>query len=129
MYKLKVENFSLNEPLAMHSRTIPSQLAHHVDPNVVDVEELSEAADEAGLTTEITDESPNSGTTARTGHYHIYLNSAEGTDAHTTAWTEQGNYQIPETLPAGMHSLRFELRDNMHVQVQAETILFFEVVN
>jgi hypothetical protein len=64
---------------------------------------------------------------AREGHYHVYLNDASGKDPHLTAWSNTAGYQLPANIQKGTHSLRFELRDNDHIPVGVEAILFFSV--
>lgn len=49
------------------------------------------------------------------GHYHVYLDDKTGTDEHLTAWTKSGVFKLPDDIVPGLHSLRFELRDNQHV--------------
>ena len=65
---------------------------------------------------------------ATEGHYHVYLNDAEGSDPHITSWSDTLDYELSSDIPVGTHSLRFELRDNNHVIVGAETIYFFDVI-
>ena len=65
---------------------------------------------------------------AREGHYHVYLDSASGDDPHLTSWQHNDSFELSEDISTGMHSLRFELRDNSHAPVGIETIYFFEVV-
>lgn len=67
---------------------------------------------------------------AREGHYHIYLDEATGSDAHVTNWNYTGSFTIPGGITPGIHSLRFELRDNEHTPVGtdwSEAVLFFVV--
>lgn len=67
---------------------------------------------------------------ATEGHYHLYLDEASGTDPHITAWSYEGEYQLPDDISPGTHSLRFELRDNNHTRIGtagAEAVIFFEV--
>lgn len=67
---------------------------------------------------------------AREGHYHIYLDEATGSDAHITNWNYTGSFTIPGGITPGIHSLRFELRDNEHTPVGtdwSEAVLFFVV--
>lgn len=48
------------------------------------------------------------------GHYHVYLDDADGDDEHVTAWTHSVDYTLPEDLTEGAHTLRVNLRDNGH---------------
>ena len=66
---------------------------------------------------------------ARQGHMHIYLNDAAGSDPHITAWVSDVPIELPADLPAGMHSLRIELRDDNHVIVDngLDEFFFFEI--
>ncbi len=67
---------------------------------------------------------------ANLGHYHVYLDDASGTDPHLTAWTYEGEFQLPDELSPGTHSLRFELRDSYHTPLSvagSEAVLFFKV--
>ena len=103
-YVLTTENFTLAAPFNMRSAVV----ARHDAPNHGEGDMAM---------------NPN----AKEGHYHVYLNDGSGTDPHVTAWSSEGSYQLPDTLEAGTHSLRFELRDNNHVMVGVETVLFFDV--
>ncbi|MCB9029612.1 MAG: hypothetical protein H6619_01060 [Deltaproteobacteria bacterium] len=64
---------------------------------------------------------------ANEGHYHVYLDDADGTDHHLTSWQIDDSYQLPAELESGTHTLRFELRDNNHVKVGPEDVVFFDV--
>lgn len=65
---------------------------------------------------------------AREGHYHVYLDAASGDDPHLTSWQYNDSFDLSGDIATGMHSLRFELRDNSHAPVGIETIYFFQVV-
>ena len=152
---IHTENFSLAAPF--DRRPEGGITKHHIDPNEVDIEALAEAAEAAGIVEvhphsegepahshgeeemhmheegghdmddgHAHDDNSLHGD-AKEGHYHIYLNDAAGSDPHVTAWSSVAEFTLPEDIPAGNHSLRFELRDNTHVKVGAETIFFFSV--
>ncbi len=144
-FSLRTENFTLAVPNDRRD-----QSKHHIDTHEVDVDALAEAAEAAGLVegeeeqhaehdTSMEEESVHDTSDghshddssthphATEGHYHVYLNAAADSDEHTTQWVTSLDYTLPEDLPAGSHSLRFELRDNDHVKVGAETIYFFSV--
>ncbi|MCB0344328.1 MAG: hypothetical protein KDD66_04390 [Bdellovibrionales bacterium] len=145
-FVVETENFSLAVPL--DRRTSTEEAKHHIDPNEADIEELAEAAEAAGLIegdeaadeemammeeSEHSSEDGHSHDESSThghaveGHYHVYLDGAQDTDAHVTEWANDFEYALPNEISAGNHSLRFELRDNEHVKVGAETIYFFSV--
>lgn len=141
-FMLHTENFTLQAP--------PSHADKHVtDADNLDVEALREAAEAAGL---LEDEHEHQEETASAsapepehaddghthdsnsvhghataGHYHVYLDAASDTDPHVTAWSHELEYSLPAEIEPGPHSLRFELRDDQHVKVGAETVYFFIV--
>lgn len=133
-FALQADNFSLREPaevahsITSHSHSTESEahahktFKHHVGPEDVDLEELRDAAEGEGLV-EIT-----SSRLSKHGHYHVYLNELEDSAPHLTSWSLNQEYQLPDDIPAGFHSLRFELRDDFHQKVGSESIYFFEVV-
>ena len=76
------------------------------------------------------DEAATSDPDATEGHYHVYLDDAQGSDPHLTAWTHEGSYTLPTTIAVGEHSLRFELRNNHHIPVGtggSEDLVIFSV--
>ena len=122
-YTVELENFTLAVPYNMRHGNMDMESENNVNMNESahnhgDVENIDDGHDHSSHT--------NPG--AKEGHYHIYLNDAEGSDPHSTAWTISGEYKLPDDIAVGNHSLRFELRDNDHHIVGPEAILFFEVV-
>ncbi len=105
----------------------------HVDDEHVEDEHTEEADDILTTTSDDHAEDEHSHDSAETnpdateGHYHVYLDDATGADSHSTLWTTTGTFEIPADTANGTHSLRFELRDNNHVKVGPEAVLFFEV--
>jgi hypothetical protein len=63
-----------------------------------------------------------------TGHIRVYLDDAAGDDPHVTAWTDEFEVVLPNTLIVGMHRLRIELRYSDGHPVGVETELSFECI-
>ena len=106
-YEISTQNFNLR---------IPPSYMHHMSHNV-----LTRSGDHG-------DEEIDP--TATEGHYHIYLDDAEGSDPHLTQWGTTGAFQLADDISSGTHSLRIELRNNDHLRVGipgSEAILFFDV--
>lgn len=140
-FALQTENFSLREPSPVshspsshstgHSHSMENDgvsahnhktFKHHVGPDGVNLEELRDAAEKEGLV-EVA-----SSRLSKNGHFHVYLNELVDSDPHLTSWNLNPEYQLPDDIPEGFHSLRFELRDDLHQKVGSESIYFFEVV-
>jgi hypothetical protein len=114
-YQLSVQNFELMQPMPSGVHSPKHNGVVHEEGDAGHDGEGSHGDDEA------TDGIP------REGHLHIYLDEQQN---HLTAWSASGQVAIPSTTTTGMHSLRFELRDNSHGLVgtpESEAILFFEV--
>lgn len=48
------------------------------------------------------------------GHYHIYLDDADGDDPHVTAYSTKVSYVLPDDLSEGTHTIRVTLRNHDH---------------
>lgn len=143
-YQVRTVNFTLANPFTDRMLDFRHEGHDHGDEQDQDsnnsletpptpTPSLSAGMDHSPTQTEVSDHDHSSLETnphAVEGHYHIYLDDAAGSETHTTAWTEHGEYQLPLDIAPGTHSLRFELRDNNHILVgttHSEAVLFFEV--
>jgi hypothetical protein len=61
------------------------------------------------------------------GHYHVYLDSEDDAAEHLTAWNADYFFQLPEGLPAGLHTMRVSLRGIDHHALGIEQSVEIEV--
>lgn len=64
---------------------------------------------------------------ARSGHYHIYLDSEDDGAEHLTRWDASAFYQLPEDIAPGQHTLRVSLRGDDHRALGVEDRVTFVV--
>lgn len=127
--QLAIKNFKLQAPPdaaaiaakgqkgSLHTMHSMPGLKHAVE---VHAEELHAHDDTA---------SENSVSATKQGHYHLYLDDAQGSDPHITGWTLTPVVRIPDSIRSGTHVLRFEFRNDQHAVYSNDFDLyyFFEV--
>ncbi|MCB0354410.1 MAG: hypothetical protein KDD64_12825, partial [Bdellovibrionales bacterium] len=90
-FTVSTTNFTLVPPFNMRGL----QPRHHEGSEHEDSETDHEISDEIETGNSGDDHSHVNGVLnpdAREGHYHIYLDDAEGSDPHLTAWSSSGSY-------------------------------------
>ena len=135
LLSLQTENFSLGPPVniaADDPRSILGSLARQAIQEDAHQDEHGHE-EEGGESPDLSSHEHsevNSNPAARQGHVHVYLDDAEGSDTHITAWVYEIPIHLPSDLNPGVHSLRVELRDDSHTLVDSrfDEVVFFEVL-